>query len=76
LPNEDQHCWVFGTFDKECTEKWVFEGIFSMRCLCYNGQKMMQLPGWYLEEAETFYALLPTVTHWMPYYTPEPPETK
>lgn len=72
LPKEDDLCWIN-------TSEGVGEGTFEKNCNRYrlNEKKTDFIKtiedGFRLDPEYIAYAYLDVVTHWMPYYTPEPP---
>jgi hypothetical protein len=59
LPIYGQECWVYSLADGVDTATFVeWKGI----------------PRFILDEEYGFYATIQEITHWMPYFTPEPPK--
>lgn len=71
LPKEDQECWV-------CTkDKKVCWGIFEEKKIRYKWVESEFVhtpePAFRLDDEYCKYFYLDEATHWMPYFTPEPP---
>lgn len=76
LPEEKEYCWLYGKSDEDLSEtsvRYVFEGRFDSRSYEIRGCKFLSGPGWELDGNRSDYVLTDRVSHWMPYYTPEPP---
>lgn len=73
LPEYDHRYWIV---DKE---RIIDCGWFErkIRRLVWNAEKLQFVetiePGWRLDEEYNNYSFLDTITHWMPYFTPELP---
>ena len=65
LPQELEYCWVCDN------ENDILDAVFLSRCPENNGG-----PCFCLDRETGNYVIIEEVTHWMPYFTPEPPMTK
>lgn len=71
LPYEDQNCWVYGYLEVGCCKKTVFEAFFTKEY--YRPPWVEEKPRWVVDESLGGYVSLDRVSHWMPYFKPEPP---
>jgi Protein of unknown function (DUF551) len=71
LPYEAQNCWVYGFLDPLSLRKSVFEGYFLSDPIIPNCS--VQNPRWIYNESLNAFVIMGLVTHWMPYFKPEPP---
>jgi hypothetical protein len=76
LPRESQTCWVYGFLDDEGPSRYVFKATFSFYIVGRDGIERPYLPRWIYDEELGGMLELSQTSHWMPYYTPEPPEEK
>jgi hypothetical protein len=67
LPDDGVLCWAY---DKK--NKMVFDGQFRKKCPVPDNDFIL-LSGFCVDEEREAYVYLLDVTHWQPYYTPEPP---
>lgn len=81
LPREGDRCWIYGSYDIDCSEKFVFDGYFKTDCRRFNGGKVTNLLdheydmlGWEYDPDHGDRVLINSISHWMPYFTPKPPE--
>ena len=75
LPKPGEYCWLYGSCeDVEPPEKFVFEGAFDLESQDFRDGKLKIGPGWIYDFDGSDYVMTDQVSHWMPYYTPKPPE--
>lgn len=74
LPEQQQYCWIYGKIYDDNSEPFVFDGFFDQKSHDYRGRKLSLGPGWEYDRDRSNYVMLDQVTHWMPYYPPEPPK--
>lgn len=63
LPYDSQNCWVYGYLEEGCSKKSVFEAY-------YIDEPKAE---WVIDEYLGGYVSLDRISHWMPYFKPEPP---
>jgi hypothetical protein len=68
LPTEERWCWVCGA------DNDVFHALFHFNCKEYKDGKIKIISGFAVENLEDFDNRLENISHWMPYYTPQPPK--
>jgi Protein of unknown function (DUF551) len=68
LPKNYQDCWVF-TVSKD-----ILDGHFDEHTPIFSTIDVKYMPGFTVYEETGCTLPLTEITHWMPYYTPEPPE--
>lgn len=67
-PEEYQDCWV-------CIEKNVIDGFWKEKAPFYDEQGNLNHERGFVIDEETAYCLRASeVSHWMPYFTPQPPK--
>lgn len=73
LPEQREHCWIYG-FRGTSRDKFVFDGYFDKASTDLIGGKLIQGPGWEYDTEMSDYIMGDQISHWMPYFTPNPPE--
>ena len=73
LPEEGVYCWIHGLLNDEIG---VFEGCFTSFALDFSSFPLEKGQGWEYDTDRCDYVMLKDISHWMPYFTPEPPNEK
>lgn len=73
LPTQREYCWIFG-YIHNADDKFVFEGYFDNESIDFSSFPLKKGPGWQYNAERSNYVMLDQITHWMPYFTPEPPK--
>lgn len=75
LPFHGDYCWIYGWVnDEQKHDPFVFEGRFDLQSYDFRGAKLIKGSGWEYDTEHFCYVMLDQITHWMPYFTPEPPK--
>ena len=72
LPGERDYCWIY---DREGD---VYDGQFYSNCpdFAANVFPLRRAPGFEIDSEMSVFIMVEEVSHWMPYFTPEPPLQK
>ncbi len=68
LPDDFEECWIFDL------NKDMLAATFKVKLLDSRSFPTSYRPGFHVEAEPTLYLFLEQITHWMPYFTPEPPK--
>jgi hypothetical protein len=70
LPYEDEFCWIFdGKYDGH----YLYSGYFRPRYQRFIDGSFKIAPCWEIDVEYSNFKYLDEITHWMPYFTPDPP---
>jgi len=72
LPEQDEYCWIYG-FLHDVNVRFVFEGCFDTKSYDLRHYPCKG-PGWEYDTGRSNYVMLDQISHWMPYFIPEPPK--
>lgn len=73
LPCQREYCWLYGNTCQESSGYYVFDGYFDLNSFDFRGPKLTTAPGWEYDTEHSSFAMIDQVSHWTPYFTPEPP---